>query len=189
MGKARNSYQIQHLLDIAKEREAFRKNRKITTPKTYQKRADSETIYYRDFTTANKVLILTANTKALELIGGAAAVGLLSAIPAGSTPVTVRGLNYPIVKIHWFSGTDTPVAHTTAWGTRVIKYYKNADGSAQAFYSLPISVATGAFHLSDIITNFQALFNPNNGTKKALLGARGIAQLKIGKETLISLNT
>lgn len=192
-GKRRNSYQIQALLDRAKERETYKKNKKINTPKAYTKRGDFATAFYHDFA-KDRILQVQANDAALVKIGensaaGAALVGLLLKLPDGKISVPTRGLNYPIVKIHWFYGDDNPAAHTTPWGTRYIKYY-DKDG-AQSHYSLPFSIAqppaTGVT-LDLLIKKFEALFNSQDGTKKSLLGKRGAARLAIGRETILTLN-
>ena len=186
MPRRRDSYQIQKELDIAKARETFKKNDRLNNPKPYAPRPDLTTVYYRDFTTANKLISLQASDLALTAIGGLSAVGLLGEPPAGSIPISVRGLNYPIVKIHWFYGDATPQAKVTGWGSRYIKYHDNNGG--QSHFSLPISVDAGAFTLATIIGKFEALFNPVDGTKKDLLGRRGKARLAIGRETIMLIN-
>ena len=186
MPRRRDSYQIQKELDIAKARETFKKNDRLNNPRAYAPRADQTTVYYRDFTTANKLIALQASDLALTAIGGLTAVGLLGEPPAGSIPISIRGLNYPIVKVHWFYGDATPVAKVTAWGSRYIKYHDTNGG--QSHFSLPVSVDTGAFTLATIITRFETLFNPVDGTKKELLGKRGKARLAIGRETIMTIN-
>jgi hypothetical protein len=93
------------------------------------------------------------------------------------------------IKIHWFFGDDNPEAKVTPWGTRYIKYYDKDGG--QSHYSLPFSIAVppaGGLTLDVLITKFNVLFNKNDGTKKALLGARGSARLAIGRETIDIIN-
>jgi hypothetical protein len=186
MAKRENSYQLQRRLDIAKERETLKKNAKINNPKTYKSRPDFTTVYYRDFLVPGKLITLQASSVGLAAIGGITDAGLLAEPPDAVVPDSVRGLNYPIVKIHWFYGDNTPVVATTAWGSRYIKYYDTHDGG-QSHYSLPFSLATGTITFAAITAHFETLFNPNDGTKKSILGARGQVRLMIGRETILSL--
>ena len=196
-GTRRNSYQIQALLDKAKERETYKKNHKINQPKAYTKRANFSTVYYHDFS-KNRVLQMLASDAGLKKLGdtvegGAKIAGLLLIPPTGIIPVPTRGLNYPVVKIHWFFGDDNPEAKVTAWGTRYIKYYDKDGG--QSHYSLPFSVlpptagtAIAPVTLDELIAKLNGLFERDKGTKKALLGTRGIARLAIGRETISVTN-
>ncbi|ARV62728.1 hypothetical protein BZZ01_32460 [Nostocales cyanobacterium HT-58-2] len=183
--RVKDSYEIQRILDKAKKREQYREQHRINNPKPYKKRADFRPVYYRDIVDNEKIIKLQASEAAIQKIGDLATVGLLNALPAGKEPISVRGLNYPIVKIMWFYGDDNPVASTTPWGTRVIRYH-DKDG-AQSHYSIPISSTKVPFGIDDLVSEFQSLFNPNNGTKRALLGARGQAKLVLGRSTILTL--
>lgn len=51
----------------------------------------------------------------------------------------------------------TKVAVATDWGSRYIKYTRNAEGTARNSYTAPISVRTGAFTYSDLVTAAEAI--------------------------------
>lgn len=184
--RKRDSYAIQKELDKAKKRETVKAEQRQTSPKAYTKRADFETVFYHDpLSKTGKIIKLQANTGALTKIGGLATVGLLATAPANTQPVSVRGLNYPILRIYWFFGDENPSAVTTKWDSRYIKYYDKDGG--QSHYSLPFTDETGAGTIDALITKFEGLFGAT-GSKKSILGARGQARLALGKETLLTIN-
>lgn len=148
---------------------------RVHTPKLA---ADFSTVFYRD---PIQGLVLQFDVKAVALteIGGLAAVGLLDEAPVGSSIVTVsKGLKIPYIKIQWYYGDQNASIVKTPWGTEWLKKYdvKNK----QSHYSLPISQASGAFTINNMITKFREYFNETDGTKKNILGENGRAELLIG---------
>lgn len=166
----------------ARAREAAMLKRKTDNPKPYVQRNpdDFSTVYYRDPLETGRFLEIDVKAKALEKIGGVAGAGLLAALPDGSVAVQIlKGSKIPIVKIRWYFGDTNVSVTTTPWGTRWLKKY-DADGG-QSHWTLPFSIAAGAFTLDTIQTKFKEYFNETNGTKRnAVLGPNGYVELVMG---------
>lgn len=92
-----------------------------------------------------------------------AALGLVYVATADYVPVT----KFTTSKIKAvIGGTKVPVA--TPWGSRYIKYTRNAEGSARNSYTAPISEkGTGAFAFDDVKVNGLAIAN-REGFRTAL---------------------
>ena len=63
----------------------------------------------------------------------------------------------------------TPTAARTKYNTRYVKYTANAQGEAQASYTAPISIKTGAITAAAVITAAQAIAT----AKKKVIGEYG----------------
>ncbi|MGV0103036.1 hypothetical protein NSTCB13_01607 [Nostoc sp. DSM 114160] len=186
MSKRLSYVELQARADKAKAREAERRQNLINNPKPYTPQAaeDYDTAYYRDPLEAGLILAVTVKKEAYTKLGGLASVGLLATVPENAVSIPkVKGDKRKLVTISWFYGDATPVVvPATATRNRYVKFYdKNGN---QSHYSIPFSVATGAFTLSTIITNFGTLFNKTNGTKRDVLGAHGEVFLKFGREVI-----
>ncbi|MBN3882124.1 MAG: hypothetical protein V7K64_19035 [Nostoc sp.] len=186
MARRLSAAELQARADKAKAREAERRQNLISNPKAYKPQAadDYDTAYYRDPLEAGLILAVTVKKEAYTKLGGLTSVGLLATVPENAVSIPkVRGDKRKLITVSWFFGDDTPiVVPATATRNRYVKFYdKNGN---QSHYSIPFSVATGAFTLSTIITNFGTLFNKTNGTKREVLGAHGEVFLKFGKEVI-----
>jgi hypothetical protein len=186
MSKRLSSAELQARADKAKAREAERRQNLIANPKAYKPQAaeDYDTVYYRDPLEAGLVLQVTVKKAAYTELGGLATAGLLATVADGTVVVPkVKGDGRKLITLSWYYGDADPiVVPATATRDRYVKFYDKH--GEQSHYSIPFSVATGAFTLSTLITNFTTLFNKTNGTKREALGANGKAFLKFGREVI-----
>ncbi|MBR8832714.1 MAG: hypothetical protein DSM106950_01385 [Stigonema ocellatum SAG 48.90 = DSM 106950] len=186
MAKRLSAVELQARADKAKAREAARLQHRIDNPSPYKPRAaeDYDTAYYRDPIEAGLILSVTVKKEAYTQLGGLSNCGLLSTVNEGQVVVPkVKGDKRKLITISWFYGDNEPtVVPATTTRNRYIKFYDKHGN--QSHYSIPFSVATGAFTLSTIITNFTTLFNKTNGTQRAVLGVHGEVFLKFGHETI-----
>lgn len=174
MGKHLTVEQLERRLDIAKRRRAAKEAARIANPKPYVKRPPETILFYRSVFYNSIFYEVSVNSETLELIGGATALGLLAALPDGSTALPIRGSGIRPSMLKWYYGDATPQVITTAWGSRYIKNYDARGG--QAHRSCPISIASGAFNLDNLVAKFNGLFGPG-GSKLTLLGERGEAEM------------
>lgn len=166
MGRRKPAWKQQKEADIAKAREQYYATRTRSSATTVNVRATVKAVY----TSMN---ILKGGTHALfdvpitkasrDYFGGYAALGLLD--PATVTdPVTVppRGRFTP-AKVFAREGVTTPTAHTTPWGSRVLKYTPAATGTAQSNYSAPFATGTAAPTSDTLDTKATTVFNAIKG--------------------------
>jgi len=174
MGKRYTVEELQLRLDVAKRRRAAKEADRIAAPKPYKPRPASVTLYYRSVFDNDNYYEVKVNSETLALFANPGELGLLATPPTGITPVPIRGSGIKPTLLKWFYGDVNPVVVVTKWGSRYIKNYDQQSG--QSHRSIPLSVASGAFGVDDLVVKFNALFG-TNGTRKALLGARGIAEM------------
>lgn len=119
----------------------------------------------------------------VQLRASQTAVNFFEGIAENGTPAAANtrlGLNYEgldeFIPVTNFQASKikavlggTKRAEFTPWGTRTVKYTKNAAGTARNSYTAPISRRTGAVTLEDLRTSAQAI----KTTITAALGANG----------------
>lgn len=177
MGRRKPYWYLKQQADEAQKREESRRAARVANPKAYHKRPDQSELYYRSLFFNTRIYKVEVNSQTLTLFGGAEAAGLLAAPPSGIVPITARGSGLKPTKFSWYYGDDTPVPRTTSYGTRWVKFYDVNQG--QSHRSISVSDTTAVVSLTTIINKFETFFNTTNGTKKALLGARGQATLEV----------
>lgn len=130
--------------DLALARENYYKTRPASTLTTVKKR-EIDTLVYASYSiknaTASALYKVPASKAAVTFFGGAAALNLRVA-SAVTDPVSGKPRNFVPAAIHAMKGTATPTAKTTPWGSRVIKYSTQTDGTSQAHYNAPICGST-----------------------------------------------
>lgn len=174
MGRQLTVEQLKRRLDIAEKRRAAKLAAKLANPKPYKERPPEVTLFYRSVFDNDLIYRVSVNSETLGLIGGASALGLLTALPDGATALSIRGSGVKPTMLKWYYGDANPVVITTAWGSRYIKNYDAQSG--QSHRSIPMSIASGAFKLSDLVDKFDGFFGAS-GTKLSLLGVRGQAEM------------
>jgi hypothetical protein len=189
MGKVRTSYELEFLAKKAKAREDAKLAARKASPKPYTPKSpqDYQTYYYRDPIDLGRVIeIPQVNVRAINLLGGEDDAGLLVNAPSGTTNLITlyKGSKIKIIKLHWYFGDATATAVTTDWGTRYIKKYDAQGG--QSHFSVPFTIASGTFNLETIMNKFRTYFVGEDATKKALIGELGRAELRLGREVLLS---
>lgn len=183
MGKHLTVEQLKRRLEIAEKRRAAKLAAKLASPKPYKERPPEVILFYRSVFDNDIFYRVSVNSETLGLIGGAAQVGLLTALPDGASAVPIRGSGVSPTMLKWYYGDANPVVVTTTWGSRYIKNYDPQSG--QSHRSIPLSVASGAFKLSDLEDKFDGLFGAS-GTKLGLLGVRGQAEMVIERKPIRS---
>jgi hypothetical protein len=147
--------------DIAQARETYMANRARSTSPTVRKRPTDKAVYgsylIKSGGTAANVKVPVSKAS-VDFFGGEAALGLRT-IASVTDPIMEMPRNFKPAKVHAMKGTDTPVAHNTAWGSRVIKYSTATTGDAQAFYSAPISNGSSAPSYDAIDAKASTLYN------------------------------
>lgn len=63
---------------------------------------------------------------------------------AVTDPVISKPDNFKPAMVMAMQGATAPIARVTGWGSRVIKYSTATDGAAQAHYTAPICILSGA---------------------------------------------
>jgi hypothetical protein len=174
MGRIRPAWEYEKLAGERKRREDYLKNKPRSTNAVVQGRKEV-TRFYRSALlktgTEHDLFRIRVDEAALNLLGAGRvpSLGLLEnapAGPAGQVPQRLRGSGLKPSRLHWYKGTTTPAATTTPWGTRVLRYYDKQ--GQRSHYSAPVSKATGAFTLADIVSAFNTITATDPAT---LLGA------------------
>lgn len=182
MARRKSAIELKELARIAEARDAARKAALLANPKPYKPRVpdDFQTVYYRDPIEAGRYLQFEVKKQAITNLGSLADAGLVDTVASDAVVVEInRGSKIAVVRLRWYYGDASPEVKTTAYGTRWIKKYDDKNG--QSHWSLPYSVASGAFTLNTIIDRFKTQFNNTDGTKTtSVLGANGYAELVIG---------
>lgn len=168
----------------AQARATYYQNRTPPTNTTVNSRGPSVSAYYRSLLMVQgtdhliiKVPVLQATVALVSLVDA----GLKSTLASGETAISRRMLRLQPSTIRWYEGDPSPVAKTTAWNTRYIKYSKAGRG---VYKSIPVSKATGTIDADDIQLVFDGLFGPS-GTKLGLLGtSNGRAWLDFEKMSI-----
>jgi hypothetical protein len=190
MGRQRPAWYYERQAREATARENYFKNRTPPTEDTaIESRGAQTEVYYRSLIMMDGTdhLIYTAQVPVSTLnLVTAAEAGLKTTLAAGETSSRLRGSGVKPTRVHWYRGSTNPVRRSTAWGTKVARYYD--DGAGQSHRSMPFSKATGVFNADDVKDAFNALFGPG-GSKRNLLGtANGRAYLS-WESASVSANT
>jgi hypothetical protein len=171
MGRIRPAWEYEKLAGERKRREDYLKNKPRSTNAVVQGRKEVSRFYRSALLkdgTNHELYKIRVDEAALTLLGAGRtpSLGLLTTVPDGEIAMRLRGSGLTPSRLHWYKGTATPAATTTPWGTRVLRYY-DKQGS-RSHYSAPVSKATGAFTLADVISAFNTITATDPAT---LLGA------------------
>jgi hypothetical protein len=121
-------------------------------------------------TTSSQIFSIPSSDAAVAFFGGETKLGLKSLNSLTVKPIAAPDLWIP-AKVHAMVGTDTPVARTTAWNTRVVRTYRPTAGEAQGFYQAPISAGVDNSTFELLEAKAKALYT----SVKASLGAGNAA--------------
>lgn len=171
MSRRKPAWYYERQAKEATARENYYKN--YTPPAedtTIESRGAQTEVFYRSLIqlAGTNHLIYTTQVAAANLsLLTAAEAGLKTTLETTETSSRLRGSGVKPTRVHWYRGSTNPVRKTTAWGTKVARYYDT--GGTRSHYSVPFSRATGNFGPDDLKDAFNALFGPS-GTKRSLLG-------------------
>lgn len=171
MSRRKPAWYYERQAKEATARENYYKN--YTPPAedtTIESRGAQTEVYYRSLIQldgTDHLIYLTQVPAATLNLLTAAEAGLKTTLASGETASRLRGSGVKPTRVHWYRGSTNPVRKSTAWGTKVARYYDTAGG--RSHYSAPFSKATGNFNPDDLKDAFTALFGPG-GTKRSLLG-------------------
>lgn len=174
--------EIKEQYEKAKRRQDSREAQRKAAPKVYTPRPDSTELIYRSLLLNNEFWKVKVADPTLTMLTSAD-LGLYDEMPTPPQNVTFniprsvygRGGIKPTL-ISWYFGDNTPSTVVTEWGSRWVKFYDVDRG--QSHRSAAFSRRSDNFGTAALITAFNGLFNPNDGTKRALLGERGKATIK-----------
>ena len=173
MGRREPTWMLERRLENARKRQQYynTKNQNDATFNATVERRPRLRVGYRSLnqhvggeTTDHVRFSLLASERAVKWFEGVAATGTLT---DGNTRL---GLEYAdlaeYIEITNFKPSrilaslgGNPTAARTDWGTRYIKYSRNAAGTAQANYAAPISDKAGPFTSTDLATAAQTIAN------------------------------
>lgn len=190
MGRQRPAWYYERQAREATARENFFKNRvPPTEDTTIQSRGAQTEVYYRSLImldgTDHLIYVTQVPAATLNLVTAAEA-GLKTTLASGETASRLRGSGVKPTRLHWYRGSTNPVRRSTAWGTKVARYYDDAGG--RSHYSTPFSRATGVFNADDVKDAFTALFGPG-GSKRNLLGTQNGRAYISWETATVSANT
>lgn len=142
MGRIQSAAVLERKAALAKARETYYKNKAASTTTTVNKRGSDAYVYssymLTDSTGASERMLVQASAASVTKFGGAAALLLVD--PASiSTTIGKKPKSFTPAQVHAMSTSGTPAAHTSPWGTRVIKYSGTTAGTSQAHFVAPIS--------------------------------------------------
>lgn len=185
MARRLSAAELQRRADLAEARELYYYN-KNKNPETFNSTVEDVPrigVGYRSYNVMvgspgiPAALKIIASKSACQFFEGVAVsadladtntkLGLTYVATADFIPIT----NFTASKIKAVIG-GTKVAVSTPWGSRYIKYTRNADGTARNSYTAPISVkGTAAFTFDDVKVNGLAI--ANESAFKTALGENG----------------
>jgi hypothetical protein len=166
MGRRKTAAQISRHAALVLARENYYRTRPASTLTTVRKREIDSFVYASQSikTGANSSLFKVPVSKAaLTFFGGATALGL-RLLASITDPVASKPRNFKPAAVHAMKATTTPTAHTTTWGTRVIKYSTDTTGAAQAHFNAPISGTSAVVTYDNIDAKSSTIFNAIQGS-------------------------
>lgn len=200
MAQRKDTVYLQEKIDQEERRLQVLKDRR-TDPNlqtSYKARGTTLDILVPSFEKPNtKYYIVKVVEKSLKQVtetsdaAGIAKIGCLPLETDMTSKAIIRNKNattkYPRIRI--IHGIGTPTRETTGWGTTWLKNYGDA-GDGQSHRILPFgfdTTNTGTVSIDDVIDFFRAQFKQDAtaGSLAEVMGTNGVAQLIVGKNTVI----
>lgn len=166
MGRVQSAAVLERKAALAKAREAYRKTRPTNTTTTVRKRQTDAYVYSSymlvDSTGSSERMLVQASTASVTKFGGA---GALLLVDPNSVTTTIgrKPKGFTPSQVHAMVATATPTASVSPWGSRVIKYSATTTGTAQAYFTAPISGDLNATY-TEVATRARATYTAIKGS-------------------------